>query len=77
MFIYIYLCKIAIVPLDIHTYVIYRYIYIRQHNINQVYNSTAQLGENRVSRRMFRIATHLRSNYTTDHQYASMQEPSM
>jgi len=26
---------------------------------------------------MSRIATHLRSNYATDHQYASMQEPSM
>lgn len=69
--------QIAIVPLDIHTYVIYRYIYGNIILIKYINNSTAQLGENRVSRRMFRIATHLKSNYATDHQYASMQEPSM
>lgn len=59
------------ITLDIHTRMSYIDIY---GNIiyNQMYNSIAQLGENRVSRRMFRITTHLRSNYATDHQYASM-----
>lgn len=47
--IYIYLCEIAI-SLDIHTYVIYKYIW--QHNIDQMCNLIAQLGENRVSRRL-------------------------